>query len=109
MPGTEPATIDSDPSAAVTDYFNGEIECIVVNPLIRAVQLKAHRVSSLVQLPRSLEKYGKNWSLSSLEKSGKNFFWSVGMEKEKIIPDLILDMHFHNILFKTDTILLSLC
>jgi len=34
---------------------------------------------------RSLEKYGKFWSMSSLE---KNFFRSVSMEKENNFPDL---------------------
>ncbi|XP_078491474.1 poly [ADP-ribose] polymerase tankyrase isoform X1 [Ciona intestinalis] len=44
----EAVTANTDPAAAVNHYFNGEIESVVVNPLIRAIQLKAHRVVDLL-------------------------------------------------------------
>ena len=35
---------DNDPAVLVNDYFNGDIETVTINPLVRAIQLRAHKV-----------------------------------------------------------------
>lgn len=36
---------ENDPAVIVNDFFNGNIETITINPLVRAIQLRAHKVS----------------------------------------------------------------
>uniref|UniRef100_A0A6F9DBH5 Poly [ADP-ribose] polymerase n=1 Tax=Phallusia mammillata TaxID=59560 RepID=A0A6F9DBH5_9ASCI len=46
--GVEAVCQDVDPAVAVRDYFNGDVESKIINPLIRTIQLRAHRAMDLL-------------------------------------------------------------